>query len=127
MRLTFDRPLRVDRSGPRGTVSLAGRGVEIRLEGIAAEQLPATLPSLILEEITLGSPRELSLRAGSALYPVQVRHWRVHEGQPNFYTESLARHSPSTSERWAARLLVAAAGLPGAAALYRLWHARRSR
>ena len=127
MTLAFDQPFQVDRSGRPGTRTLRGQSVEVHLEGVEAEELPAALPSLSLEEATDGSCRRLQLRAGSAVYPVTLRHWRVHEPVPNLYAESLARHLPSTAERWAARLLVATAALPGATTLYRLWHAWRSR
>jgi hypothetical protein len=127
MTLKFDRPFRVERTGPPGTLTLRGDGVEIHLEGVLREELPATLAGLSLEEVSRDPRRELSLRAGGTAYPVTLRHWRVHEAMPNLYAESLARHAPSASERWAARLLVATAALPGAPALYRLWHAWRSR
>ena len=127
MTLAFDQPFQVDRSGPPGTLTLRGQGIELRLEGVEAEQLPASLPSLSLEDTRQGSRRLLNLRAGSAVYPVILAHWRIHQPLPDLYAASLARHAPSTAERWAARLLVATAALPGATTLYRAWHAWRSR
>jgi hypothetical protein len=127
MTLAFDQPFQLDRSGPPGTLTLRGRSVEIRLEGVEAEGLPGSLPSLSLEEAIDGARRQLTLRAGSAVYPVILRHWRAHQPLPELYSGTLARFSPSAAERLAARLLVATAALPGATTLYRLWHAWRSR
>jgi len=127
MSLAFDGPFLVDRSGPPGTVRLRGTGVEILLEGVATDPLPAMLANVSVEEEIAGSSRQLALRAGSDMYRISARHWRVHEAKPDLYAGTLARFAPSVAERWAARLLLATAALPGAAALYRLWHAWRSR
>jgi hypothetical protein len=124
--IAFARPFTVDRPGP-GSVRLNADGVAIVLEGVESERLPASMPGLEIEEAVQGERRLLTLRSGADVYQVAARHWRIHESVPDLFAASLSRFVPSKGERRAARLLVATAALPGAARLYRLWHAWRSR
>ena len=107
---------------------LSGRGLELRLEGVADSVLPAAADVLsIVELASAQGSKRVRLMADGAEFVLDVRGWRVHEARGKFYQDSLAGFGPSAREVRTGRWLVRALRLPGGARLLRAWHARRTR